>query len=58
MYVYLYSYFCLFFSITAGAPIYFSSPHFLYGENLLEFVEGLEPIEEEHRVYFALEMVN
>lgn len=41
----------------AGAPIFFSSPHFLYGENLLDTVEGLTPVEEEHKVYFALEML-
>ncbi|KAJ8028833.1 Platelet glycoprotein 4 [Holothuria leucospilota] len=40
-----------------GAPIFFSSPHFLYGENLLDTVEGLNPVEDEHKIYFALEML-
>ena len=46
------------FLISIGAPIYYSSPHFLYGtESLFEGVIGPEPVEEEHKVFFDIEMV-
>lgn len=42
----------------SGAPIYYSSPHFLYGtESLFEGVIGPEPVEEEHKVFFDIEMM-
>ncbi|XP_039251289.2 platelet glycoprotein 4-like [Styela clava] len=31
-----------------GAPIFMTSPHFLYAEYYLDFVEGLEPNEDDH----------
>ena len=42
-----------------GAPVYYSSPHFLYGtESLLEGVIGMNPVKEEHMVYFDIQMVS
>ena len=38
--------------------MYYSSPHFLYGtESLFEGVIGMNPVKEEHMVYFDIQMV-
>ncbi|XP_072040615.1 scavenger receptor class B member 1-like isoform X2 [Amphiura filiformis] len=42
----------------SGAPVFFSLPHFLYGDPLLlEGVIGMEPNEEEHILSFDVEML-
>ena len=35
-----------------------TSPHFLYGEHYLQFVEGLKPIEEQHCTPLVYEPVS
>ncbi len=38
--------------------MYYSSPHFLYGtQSLLDGVIGVNPVKEEHMVYFDIQMV-
>ena len=46
-------------TFSLGAPVYYSSPHFLYGtESLFEGVIGMNPVKEEHMVYFDIQMVS
>ncbi|XP_071786399.1 lysosome membrane protein 2-like [Asterias amurensis] len=41
-----------------GAPIFYSSPHFLYGSQKLQSsVKGMNPIQEQHKVDFDVEML-
>ncbi|XP_072171020.1 lysosome membrane protein 2-like [Diadema setosum] len=41
-----------------NAPIYFSSPHFLYGDpSLFEAVHGMNPVRSEHETSFDVEML-
>ena len=42
-----------------GAPLYFSLPHFLYGDQLLlDGVEGMNPNKKEHILDFDVQMVS
>ena len=46
------------FFVIIGAPIFYSSPHFLYGSQKLQSsVKGMNPIQEQHKVDFDVEMV-
>lgn len=46
-------------SISTGAPVYLSFPHFYKADpNLLDAVEGLNPRREIHETYFKIQPVS